>query len=176
MSLPANVRVATAVPFPAQVKGSGVVAIAKANGVWTVSLNFKTLLPAVGAVANPGTTSALLWDSTTNTFYLMPIGYLSNNKVVRVLTAAGPYAADPNDDILIIKQAVAAPFTVTVDWSARAKPLRIVDGKGDASVNNITITPAAGQSQLAIVNYSYVIDGNGASIMLTPLPDGTGAY
>lgn len=176
MSLPANVRVATSVPFPAQVKGSGVVAIAKANGVWTVSLNFNALLPAVAAVPNPATTSALLWDSTTGAFYLMPIGYVSNNKVVQVLTAAGPYAANANDDVLIIKQAVAAPFTVTVDWSARTKPLRIVDGKGDASVNNITITPAVGQTQLAIVNYSYVIDGNGGSIVLTPLPDGTGAY
>ena len=78
--------------------------------------------------------------------------------------------------MLIIKQAVAAAFTVTVDWSARAKPLRIVDGKGDANVNNITITPAAGQTQMATVNYSYVIDGAGGSITLTPLPDGSGAY
>ena len=56
------------------------------------------------------------------------------------------------------------PFTVTVDWSARSKPLRVVDGKGDANVNNITITPKAGQTQLAVLNFSYVIAGAGVQV------------
>lgn len=177
MTIPASIRVATQVPFPSQVKGKGVVQIAKVNGVWSVSLNFTSLLPAVGAVPNPATTSALLWDSVTGKFYLMPIGYIASaGKVVRVLTAAGPYAAQPTDDVLIVKQAVGAAFNVTVDWSARAKPLTVVDGKGDAAVNNISITPAAGQTQMAIADYVYKIDGNGGTITLTPLPDGTGAY
>lgn len=93
-----------------------------------------------------------------------------------VLAAAGPYAALPADQIIIVKQTVGAAMTITVDWSARTQPLRIVDGKGDANVNNITITPAAGQTQLATVNYSCIIDGAGGSITLTPLPDNTGAY
>jgi hypothetical protein len=92
------------------------------------------------------------------------------------LTAPGPYTALLTDEVLIVKQLVAAAFTVNVDWSQRTRPLRVVDGKGDASANNITITPGAGQTQLAIVNFSYVIDGNGGSITLTPLPDHSGAY
>jgi hypothetical protein len=176
MSQPANIRVATSVPFPAQVKGSGVVSIAKANGVWTVSLNFAGLLPAVPAVPNPATTYVLAWDSSSATFYLVQLAQASSNKVVRILTAPGPYAALPNDDVLIVNQLAAAAFNITVDWSARAKPLTIVDGKGDANANNITITPVAGQTQLALVNYVYTIDGNGGSITLTPLPGGTGAY
>lgn len=177
MTQPANIRVATTVPFPAQVKGGALITVAKANGIWTVGFNAAALLPAVGAVPNPATTSALLYDSATGVFYLMPIGTLPiAAKVIRVLVNAGPYAAQPGDDVLIIKQGVGAPFNVTVDWSARNKPLTIVDGKGDASVNNITITPAAGQTQLAIVNYVYTIDGNGGSVTLTPLPDSTGAY
>lgn len=98
------------------------------------------------------------------------------SKSVRVITTAGPQAADPADDVIIIKQTVGAPFALTVDWSQRTRSLRVVDGKGDAGVNNISITPAAGQTQLAAVNYVYVIDNNGGSIILTPLPDGSGAY
>jgi hypothetical protein len=176
MTLPATIRVNTSVPFPSKVKGEGVVAVQKANGVWTVTLNFAALLPAANVVPNPATTYALVWDSTTDVYYLLPLAAISANKVVKVLTAPGPYAAQPNDDVLIIKQDVAAAYTVTVDWSLRTKPLRVVDGKGDAAVNNITITPTLGQSQMATVNFSYVIDGNGGSITLTPLPDGTGAY
>lgn len=175
MTLPANIRVNLAAPFPSIIKGSGPIAIAKRNGIWTVSLNFAGFGTAQ-SVPDPANTYTLVWNALTGVFTLIPISQVASNKVVKILTAAGPYAAQPNDEVLIIKQAVAAAFTVTVDWSARAKPLRIVDGKGDANVNNITITPAAGQTQMATVNYSYVIDGAGGSITLTPLPDGSGAY
>lgn len=176
MTLPANIRVATQVPFPSQVKGKGFIQVAKTNGVWTVSFSAAFLLPGATAVPNPSTTYALAYDSSTGTYYLVQLAALSSNKVVRTLTAAGPYAAQPDDDVLIIKQAVGAPFNVTVDWSLRSKPLRVVDGKGDAAVNNITITPGAGQTQMAIADYIYTIDGNGGSITLSPLPDKTGAY
>lgn len=176
MTLPANIRVATQVPFPSQVKGGGVIGIAKKNGVWTVSLNFAGLLPGITAAPNPASTYVLIWDATTGSFDLMLLSYVSASKVVRTLTDPGPYAALPGDDVLIIKQDVAAPFNVTVDWTGRNKPLTVVDGKGDAAVNNISITPAAGQTQMAIADYIYTIDGNGGSITLTPLPDHTGAY
>jgi hypothetical protein len=175
MTLPANIRVNTSAPFPAVVKGSGLIAIAKTNGIWTVSINFNALALVQG-VADPANTYVLAFNPQTNTAVMLQLAAVFASKVVKTLTAAGPYTALPGDDVLIIKQTVGAPFTVNVDWSTRSKALRVVDGKGDANTNNITITPAAGQSQLASINYSYIIDGNGGSVTLTPLPDGTGAY
>lgn len=179
MTLPANIRVNMSAPFPAIVRGSGAIAITKQNGIWTVGLGFAGIVSNVG-VADPANTYTLVWNILTGAFTVIPISAVFSNKVVRTLTGVGPlaspYAASPSDEVLIVKQAAGAPFTVTVDWSTRTKPLRVVDGKGDALVNNITITPAAGQTQMAAVNYSYVIDSNGSSITLTPLPDGTGAY
>lgn len=175
MSLPANIRVNIAAPFPSLVKGSGPVTITKTNGIWTVSLNYA----AVGTtqvVADPANTTVLVYNSLTRVYQLLPIQNILNSKVVRTITTPGPQAAQPADDILIIKQAVGAPFVLTVDWSQRIKSLQVVDGKGDAHLNNITITPAAGQSQLAAVNYSVVIDGRGGNVVLTPLPDGSGAF
>lgn len=177
MSMPANIRVATSVPFPAQVKGSGLVAIAKKNGVWTVSLNFAALLPGVANVPNPLTTYIPAYDSQTGVLYLLALTTAAQTlKIVKALVNAGPYAADPNDDVLIVKQNVGAAFNITVDWANRIKPLRVVDGKGDAALNPISITPFAGQSQLALVDNVCVINTNGGSLELTPLPDGTGAY
>ena len=175
MTLPANIRVNASAPFPATVKGSGVVAISKVNGIWTVSLNFSALAQ-LQVIPDPANTYTLIWNAVTGVFALAAVSATANGKVVKTLTAPGPYAALPTDEVLIVKQLIAAPFTVTVDWSVRTKPLRVVDGKGDANVNNITVTPAAGQSQMASVNYSYIIDGAGGSITLTPLPDNTGAY
>jgi hypothetical protein len=179
MTQVANIRVNMGAPFPATVKGSGPIAISKQNGIWTVSLNFNAVAQAQG-VPDPANTDVLVWNVLTGVFTLIPISAVFASKVVKILTGVGalasPYAALPTDEVLIVKQAAGAAFTVTVDWSARTKPLRVVDGKGDAAVNNITITPKAGQTQLAVVNYSYIIDGNGGSITLTPLPDNTGAY
>lgn len=179
MTLPANIRVNLGAPFPALVKGAGIIGVAKRNGIWTVSLNFGALAKTP-IVADPANTYVPAWNALTGVVTMVPMAGVNASKVTKILTGAGaftsPYAALPGDDVLIVKQAAGAPFTITVDWSLRAKPLRIVDGKGDALANNITITPAAGQTQLAIVNYSYVIDGNGGSVNLTPLPDGTGAY
>jgi len=163
--------------FPSNVSGSGIVDVAQVNGAYTVSLKPGVLLPAFLTIADPVNTYALMWNGLTGVFTLVqPAAIVAANKVVKIITAAGPYAADPNDDVIIVKQAVAAPFTVTVNWSTRIKPLTIVDGKGDAAVNYITITPTAGQTQLAKLNFSYVIAGNGGTVTLSPLPDGTGAY
>lgn len=142
---------------------------------WTA---LQTYLPNTLAFLGTGGTSQVVMQESLNgpltvrQLRASDIGASSQT----IITAAGPYVAQPSDNVLIIKQAVGAPFTVTVDWSARTRPLQVVDGKGDAATNNITITPAAGQTQLAIVNFSYVIDGNGGSVILTPLPDGSGAY
>jgi len=173
MTLPASIRVNLSVPFPALVQGSGPIAITKQNGIWTVSLGFGSF-PQSQSVPFPATTYTLVWDSSSGVFYLIPISQVASNKVVKTLAAGSPYAAQPTDEVLLIN---AVPFTVTVDWSTRAKPLRVVDITGAASVATpITITPAAGQTQLAQVNYSYTIDGAGGSITLTPLPTGNGAY
>lgn len=179
MAAPANIRVNVGAPFPSVVKGSGPIAISKQNGIWTVGLNFAGLAQTP-VIADPANSFTLIWNAVTGIFSLAPISTVDNTKLTKILTGVGllasPYAALPNDEVLIVKQAAGAPFTVTVDWSQRTKPLRVVDGKGDALANNITITPAAGQSQMAAVNYSYIIDSNGGSITLTPLPDATGAY
>ena len=173
MTLPASIRINAQFPFPSLVQGSGPIAISKTNGIWTVSLNYE----AIGqftSIPNPATTYSLAWDASTNIYYLIPLSSVSGIKVVKTITSAGPYTAQPTDEVLIIN--FAGAFTVNVDWSVRTKPLRVVDGSGAAATNNITITPATGQTQLASTNYSYVIDGNGGSITLTPLPNGTGAY
>lgn len=173
--LPYSIRVNVNAPFPARVSGAAGIKVTKLNGIWTIAPDY-TAFAKNTSVADPANTYILAWNALTGVYTLVPISYAATIKSVRTLTAAGPYAALPTDEVLIIKQTVGAPFTVTVDWSTRTKPLRVVDGKGDALANPITITPTAGQTQLTVVNYSYVINGNGGSIILTPLPDGSGAY
>jgi hypothetical protein len=173
MTLPANIRVNASAPFPALITGGGPIGIQKVNGIWKVTLNFGAL-PLVGTVPNPASTYTIAWDQSTGVYYTLLLGALSS-AAQKIVAGAGPYQAQPADQVLLIEQ--TGPFTVNVDWSTRAgKPLRVVDALGNAPTWPISITPAAGQTQLGQLNYTCVIDGAGASIQLTPLANLSGAF
>jgi hypothetical protein len=103
-------------------------------------------------------------------------GDTAGSRVKRTVTVAGAVTADAEDEIIIINKTVGEATVVNVDWSARTTALTVVDGKGDAATNNITIVPATGQTQYAAVDYVITIDQDGDSVTLSPLPDGTGGF
>jgi hypothetical protein len=177
MGLPYNIRVNVNVPFPSLVAGGSAIKVTKKNGIWTISIDYGEFVLSP-TIADPANSYVLIWNAVSGLFSTVPVSSVSGSKVVTSLTGVmpftTPYAAQTNDEVLLVG---VVPFTVTVDWSTRTKSLRIVDATGSASTATpITITPAAGQTQLATVNYSYIIDGAGGSITLTPLPNGSGAY
>lgn len=171
-ALPYNLRVNTKVSFPSLVAGANGVKLVKSNGVWTVKLDY-SVFAQTPTIGDPAHTFALTWNSLTGIYSLVPVSAVSQAKSTITLASGTAYTAQPTDEVILVK---TVPMAITVDWSARTKALRVVDQTGNASVNNITIAPAAGQTQMAVANYVYIIDGNGGSITLTPLPDGTGAY
>jgi phage-related tail fiber protein len=111
-------------------------------------------------------------DTTSMTFTAVrqPTAALSQ----RVVTAAGAVTVTASDsDIIVIAKTVGAATTVNLPVAAtRSLPIRIVDGKYDAATNNITIVPNGTEKIMG--GSSYLIDSNGASIILTPLADGSG--
>lgn len=100
------------------------------------------------------------------------------SRTQREVTAAGAVTVDADDaDIIYINKTVGAATAVTLPLAAsRTKPVMIVDAKGDANTNNITISPQTGERIYAITNGTAVIDGNGGSVILTPKGDGTGWF
>lgn len=110
MNLPANIRVNLAAPFPSLVKGSGVVAVSKRNGIWTVALNFGALglSQSVPDVTN---TYVLVWNALTGAFALVPMGFVANRTAVATVKIAD-YAMALTDAALIFNG--AAPITLTL--------------------------------------------------------------
>lgn len=143
-------------------------------------LRIRTQFPAVVTVLSPillvKTGLAYAFSIDINALIASIAPSFIAPRVQRVVTAAGSITAFSTDDIIIVKKTVGAATTVNVNWAARNRPLTIVDGLGDANTNNITIIPTTGQTQYAIANNSVIIDGNGGSVTLTPLADGTGAF
>jgi hypothetical protein len=96
----------------------------------------------------------------------------------REVTAAGAVTVDADGaDDIIINKTVGEATTVNLPSAAlRTKPIRIIDGKGDAYTYNITIAPVSGQKIYAIPDHQAIIDGNGGQLTLTPKEDGSGWY
>ncbi len=90
-------------------------------------------------------------------------------------TSAGSYTMlDADDHILVNKSSGAATTVDLVTAVSRTRPVKIVDLKGDAATNNITID---GNLAETIVGLStYVLKNNYASVVLWPKSDGSGWY
>src|SRR5262245_39990219 len=97
---------------------------------------------------------------------------------VRKVTAAGAVTVDADDDdIVFIKKTVGGATTVNLPASEDREGgrfIKIVDGKLDCLTNNITITPAMGETIVGLS--TYVLRVNGGSVTLWASPDEDGWY
>lgn len=88
-------------------------------------------------------------------------GNINNGSVisnVNVFTSTGGYSVGTNDYTVIINKATGAATSVTLPSSPiKGRTICVIDGKGDALVNNITISPSSGTINGAS---TYVISAN----------------
>jgi hypothetical protein len=112
-------------------------------------------------------------DAEGNGFFRVSIDTTETQRLVTAAGAVTVIAADA--DIIVVKKTVGAATTVNLPSADdRTRPVKIVDGKGDALTNNITVVPSSGESIAGTVDYNWIIDSNGGSVRLTPLADGSG--
>lgn len=82
---------------------------------------------------------------------------------VRVATTSPVTVSAANDCIVVTNLAVAGAVAVNLPAGSTKQLFFIVDGKGDAATNNVTITPAAGNINGAA---TYVINVNNGGVAL----------
>jgi hypothetical protein len=92
----------------------------------------------------------------------------------QVITAGSTVNVMSVDSLIIINKTVGSATTVNLPpSSSKIGQVKIVDWKGDAYTNNITIN-AVGSDKLNGNLTSWTIGADGGSIVLTPLINGTG--
>lgn len=146
MTLPANIRINLAAPFPSRVKGSGPVTIAKRNGVWTLGFAIANL-GAMPAGTDPSTVEVLLYDTVHNTFLQTTLAALFAAAVIAPKTigiAQSPYQVLLTDSVLFVDSS-GGPVVINLQIAAArsGRPIEIKDISGNAATggHNITIIP-----------------------------------
>jgi len=92
---------------------------------------------------------------------------------VREVTAAGAIVLTNADFLLIVNKTVGAATAVTLPAAPGASQrIKVLDGKGDAGTNNITVTGDAITGGGG-TGASMVIDGNGGSLSFVRSADNT---
>jgi hypothetical protein len=143
MTLPSNIRVNCRSPFPSRVSAGPGIAVAKANGIWTVGLNYPALAAAPSILA---THEWAVFDTVAGTYSLVTlpqfITYVLSG--LRVAINDADYAAAVSAGV-IAYTAITAARTVSLPQAgnyAAGSQVLIVDESGSCSATK-TITAAA---------------------------------
>lgn len=182
MTLPANIRVNTSVPFPALVKGSGPITITKVNGIWTVGFSFSQITTQIPSLSSFPTDYVLVYDSIAQTYFKMSLAVFTAliTNTYRIVTVAGDVAVVSTDRIILLNKTVGAATNIVLPTSAsrNGAPITVKDYKGDANTNNATFVPSGTETidgfspANAITNGSALIDINYGKKTLYPLTAG----
>jgi len=131
--------------------------------VWAVLVEHTS--PSTGTFAEYRSDNPTHWDE---------IG-VTSDPVVRTVTAAGDIDVTATDDVILVNKSIGAATNVNLPLSVdRGRVLKVVDLKGDAQTNNITLVPVG--AELIIGASTFVVNTNNGSVEVHPRPDGLGWY
>lgn len=176
MALP-NIRLNVSVPFPARTQGSGVVKLSKANGVWTVGLDYTQVANYIPPPAQFAATYFLIWNSVVSGFSTITLTQIQSLAVIQpivptlISSANSPYAVLATDTVLYVDTSGGA---VVIDLQAQAAragiALTIKDVTGNAFTNNISIVCSGSEKLDSFATYPINEDFGG--VRLNPLAGG----
>jgi hypothetical protein len=175
MASPVNIRAFAPIPFPALVVGGAPVAVTKANGIWTIALNVANLTQHIPAGADFASEYLVVYDAVRQTFFkvLLSTAGLAGARVQRAVNAS-PIVVLAGDQVINFNINAGGPTCALPAAASRnGVPLTFKDAGGHAAANNLTITPAAGETIDGLANVA--MNTNFQQLTLAPYNDGTNA-
>lgn len=124
---------------------------------------------------DPTVQQVLVQSTLDNSFALVTVAQLISASQTEVIkTDAGDVNVSATDGLIVINKASGEATAVTLPASGdKVGPVKIVDFKGDAGTNNITVA-LTGDDVFNGGLTTWTIASDGGSIVATPLSDGSG--
>lgn len=177
MSSPVNIRIAAQVPFPALVRGSAPIAVAKANGIWTISLDVADLTAHVPALADLAAEYWIVWDQTRQTFFKVALSTLgiAAARLQRYADATGTgnvITVASNDQIINFKVGAATTCALPAAATRNGAPLTLNNSDGSLTASHkLTVSAAGGETVDGAASFDMTTAH--AKVTLAPYNDGT---
>jgi len=166
-----TIKLRVSARFPANAFGRFGTNVAKVNGTYYIDLDYSRFVPITsipgGDVPN---LYVLMWNKATGVYELAPISLVGQVYVqgATVVATTTPYGVQQNDGAVVVKLTAPGPAVINLPQAVNHNgPVHISDGALNASVNNITINPAGGETILGLPNWTLA--GDGAGITLYPV-------
>jgi hypothetical protein len=163
-----TVRLKLIPKFPANVTGTIAITVDKANGAYTIRPDYSGL---VELTTFDPTQELVLVYGRDGTWSIVPVSTLVNNPSAgtQTVTSGASAVVLPNTTLLVVNKTVGSATALSLPLSSlKIGPVRIVDFKGDAGTNNITVS-ASGSDKFNGNLTSWVIANDCASILMTPI-------
>jgi len=161
------------VRFPARADGGTGIEITKANGIYTIDLDFLEF--GETTIFNPSEEFVAV-VSADGEYQLLSIATLINNPTttIQTVTEAGDINVGPNVQLLVMNRtADESPSNIVLPLSsAKVGKIKIVDWKGNAGTYPHTIS-LQGSDEFQGGLTEWTLGGDGASVVFDPIP-GTG--
>lgn len=138
-----------------------------------IDLNWS--LFALAGSYDPSAQQVLIQSTVDGSFQLATIAQvIAASQTQQIKTAAGNVNVALNDGLIVVNKTVGGATTVTLPASSsKVGAVKIVDFKGDAGTNNITIA-LTGSDKLNGNLTTWTIAADGGSIVCTPISTGIG--
>ena len=173
MALLPKIKIKVLVIFPASVRDGIGVDLVKASGSYQFNLAYEDFAPPIGGVADALHTNALLWNSITGAYTLVPVS---------VLATGGAVPEAPNDGIQYGRKNLGwTPVTGSGGGSGTpSDSIPIMDGVGASGVapdysRGDHVHPSDTSRQLANVDLTAIaaLTGTGIARRTTVTPEWT---
>jgi hypothetical protein len=158
---------------PANLLGDIAITVVKDGATYTIKPDYSSLVELT--TFDPSQQLVLVYNRD-GTWAIVPVATLINNPLTttQIVTSGASASVGVNDKLIIINKTSGSATAISLPLSSlKVGPVRIVDFKGDAGTNNITVN-VSGSDKLNGNLTSWKIAGDGASILLTPISTGIG--
>lgn len=163
-------KVKALVRYVARLIGGTGIVVTVENGVATIDMSYLDLTP--GTTFDPAAYVIALQNSADGSFIYVPLSvFFTNPGAIQVVTAAGDVTVLPGTQLLLMNRTVdESPSNINLGAaSAKSGPVKIVDWKANAGTYPHTIN-RYGSETLQGGLTSWTLAGDGASVVLTPVP------
>lgn len=171
MATSLKARIRTMLPAVLQ-SGVGIV-VTKLGLIYQITMDWSSLS---SLIAYDSSAQQIITRSTVDgSFAILTITQvLTASQTQQIKTSAGDVNVSTTDGLIIVNKTVGGATNVNLPLaSSKVGPVKVVDWKGDAGTNNITVN-VTGTDKFNGNSTSMIIAADRASLVLTPLSDGSG--